>query len=488
MKMRTHCQMVALLALLTPLVWAVLGPPGAALAQQAPGQQPPGQQPTVQRPSGQQAPIDPKSVSLTVADLRPGFTLNTDPAQTGAREPAPGLMVYEADFTRERTERNLNSGPVEIKSLVARAANAQQATEQFNLSRQALVGANPPWTTSSVATLGDEAVGLSLTGGSPNGPAVAHLYLFRKGNMVVGITVAGLEKPTRMAEAEALAAVILRRIDPDAASRRAPNVPRTVSARPAGTPAAARSAPASPAVPSPAGRQGVASVRVANTDGVGVNLRASPSTSARIAAVLPEGTVLELIGGDRQAEGRTWKNVRAAEHGSGWVAGEYTAAVAGATPTSAGEGTATPASPAATASQARPAASPGPSRPAAPATSPAPASATPTSVSTSAPGAAGGTLLTVAVVPAAAEVAAEPQTVAVTVTRDGRPVENARVAIEVRYGDGNSEAQQAPPTDAQGLSEATWTPAGPPGQVGIGVVATAPDGTTGAGSASFRLR
>ena len=38
--------------------------------------------------------------------------------------------------------------------------------------------------------------------------------------MVVGITVAGLTKPTRMAEAEAIAAVVLRKIDPQACRAR----------------------------------------------------------------------------------------------------------------------------------------------------------------------------------------------------------------------------------------------------------------------------
>ncbi len=162
--------------------------------------------------------VDPQAASLTAADLRPGFTL--DPSKTELREPVPGISVYEADFTRQQTPQNFKDGPIEIKSLVARTPNAQQAAEQFTSSRQALVAANPPWTEMKVAKLGDEAIGLTMLGTSSEGDAVAHLYLFRRGAMVVGITVAGLVKPTKMAEAEALAATVLGRIDPSYKSQR----------------------------------------------------------------------------------------------------------------------------------------------------------------------------------------------------------------------------------------------------------------------------
>ncbi len=476
MKTRIGSRTFALLGLLTPLTFAAIGGPSPALAQQ-PAATPAGQ---VAAPSAQ---IDPRSVSLTVSDLRPGFALNPDPTQTGAREPSPGLAVYEADFTRERTTQNLNSGPVEIKSLVARAANPQQATEQFNLSRQSLTAANPPWVASSVATLGDEAVGLSLTGNSAHGPAVAHLYLFRQANMVVGVTVSGLEKQTRMAEAEALSAVILRRIDPTFAARRATNLPRTVRQRPPAN------APAAPLAPSPSSRPAAASVRVSNTDGTGLNLRASPSTTARIMATLPEGTTLEVIGEDRQVEGRAWKNVRSSQSGTGWVAAEYTTPVTATAPSgtpSAGQAASTPTPAAAT----QPAGSTGAAR----GTNPPPSTGS-AGTASAAPGAASaagsrpaGPVLAVDVAPATAELAAGAQTLEVTVTRDGRATENARATIEVRYVDGSAETLDLPPTDGQGRTRVTWTPGGPRGQVGVGVVATAPDGTVGVGSASFRLQ
>src|SRR5688500_14647961 len=155
----------------------------------------------------QQLRTDPKAVSPTVADLRPGFKLNSDPQKTGESERAGGIVVYEADFTRDPTRENLNNGPIEVKSLVAKTSSNIQATEQFDSSRQALRDAG--WGEIDVAPLGDESIGLSMRGSSANGPAAAHLYLYRKGPMVVGITVAGLEKPTTMGEAEAIGAIVL---------------------------------------------------------------------------------------------------------------------------------------------------------------------------------------------------------------------------------------------------------------------------------------
>src|SRR5215213_4953697 len=156
---------------------------------------------------------DPKAVSPTVNDLRNGFQFV--PEKSEQREPVPGITVYEADFVRDQTKANFANGPIEIKSLVAKTANSSQAGEQFASSRQALTTASPAWVESKVSKLGDESTGLTMEGQSADGsPAVAHLFLFRRGSMVVGITVAGLTKPTKMAEAEAIAAVVLRKMDP----------------------------------------------------------------------------------------------------------------------------------------------------------------------------------------------------------------------------------------------------------------------------------
>jgi Bacterial SH3 domain len=87
-----------------------------------------------------------------------------------------------------------------------------------------------------------------------------------------------------------------------------------VAARPPEAPAAA------PAVePGPA----TVALRVANTDGAGVALRAEPGLQGRRLAALAEGTVVQLAGPDQEAEGRIWRNVRSGAGQVGWVAGDY---------------------------------------------------------------------------------------------------------------------------------------------------------------------
>jgi len=51
-------------------------------------------------------------------------------------------------------------------------------------------------------------------------------------------------------------------------------------------------------------------LKVANTEGQGANMRQRPSTTAPILRTLPEGTAVEAIGGETNAEGRAWRNVR----------------------------------------------------------------------------------------------------------------------------------------------------------------------------------
>jgi Bacterial SH3 domain len=283
---------------------------------------------------------EPQRVSLKESDLRPGFKQDKD--KTGTREPIQGITVYEADFVRDRNGDNLNSGPIEVKNLVARTTSEQQAKEQFASSRQALLAADPKWTESAVAKLGDQSTGLTAYGSMEGGSGVAHLFLFQKGPMVAGVTVAGLEKVTKMAEAEALAAIVLRRIDPQYASARAPTTTRTQNTQASGSSGSSGSSSSSrPTFTTPAGSSTAAQanqqgsgtrVRVANTDGQRLRLRAEPSTSARIVTHFQPGTVLEVIGPDRQAEGRTWKNVRGPGNATGWVAGDYTAAVTASAP------------------------------------------------------------------------------------------------------------------------------------------------------------
>ena len=60
---------------------------------------------------------------------------------------------------------------------------------------------------------------------------------------------------------------------------------------------------------SPSAASGVR-LKVANTEGQGANMRQRPSTTAPVLRTLPDGTVVEAIGGETNAEGRNWRNVR----------------------------------------------------------------------------------------------------------------------------------------------------------------------------------
>jgi hypothetical protein len=72
---------------------------------------------------------------------------------------------------------------------------------------------------------------------------------------------------------------------------------------------------------------GPAALRVARTDGTGVNLRATPGASGKASAILLEGTTVEVVGDDVQADGRTWRHVRTVGSTSdgvtGWVAAQF---------------------------------------------------------------------------------------------------------------------------------------------------------------------
>jgi hypothetical protein len=370
----------------------------------------------------------------------------------------PGIIVYEADFVRDQTKENFANGPIEIKSLVAKTANASQAAEQFTSSRQALTSASPAWVESDVAKLGDEATGLTMEGTSSEGPAVAHLYLFRRGAMVVGITVAGLTKPTRMAEAEAIAAVVLRKIDPSVQNATGERKPRPLNARGAPTNSGSGSSTQLSASSGP-------KVRVANTDGSGLRLRAQPSLTAAITARLAEGTVLDVVGEDKQVNGVTWKNVKGGPgNHTGWVSAQYVVSAAGG-------GSATTTSTTQTASSAT----------ATPGSSAANSGSAPTPPpSTSATGES----LKINVSVKKTKVAkGQEQTVDIVVSKNDQPVSGAQVTVKTNTG----ETPNAPPTDGSGKTSVSWKTTGSPGFIGVGVSAVTSDGSAGVGGASFEI-
>jgi hypothetical protein len=66
-------------------------------------------------------------------------------------------------------------------------------------------------------------------------------------------------------------------------------------------------------------------VRVAGTNGAGVNLRARAGERGPRIKTLPEGTVLEVAGADEQADGMLWRNVREPGGQAGWVVARFVA-------------------------------------------------------------------------------------------------------------------------------------------------------------------
>ena len=67
-------------------------------------------------------------------------------------------------------------------------------------------------------------------------------------------------------------------------------------------------------------------LKVANTRGLGVNLRARAGEQAARLKTLPEGTLLDLVGPDERADGSVWKNVREPGGSEGWVSASYVSA------------------------------------------------------------------------------------------------------------------------------------------------------------------
>ena len=105
--------------------------------------------------------------------------------------------------------------------------------------------------------------------------------------------------------------------EPEAMAQQRPASSITVH-EPTATPAPTPTATPMPPTPTPEGGL----VQVANTDRMGVYIRRTPRMADRIIA-WPEGTVLEVIGPDVEAEGRKWKHVRDPRGNEGWVPAEY---------------------------------------------------------------------------------------------------------------------------------------------------------------------
>jgi hypothetical protein len=70
---------------------------------------------------------------------------------------------------------------------------------------------------------------------------------------------------------------------------------------------------------------GLTQAVVVETEGQGAQLRADPHPEAEVLGLLEEGATVELTGRESEAEERLWREVRAADGLSGWVAADFLA-------------------------------------------------------------------------------------------------------------------------------------------------------------------
>jgi uncharacterized protein YgiM (DUF1202 family) len=54
-----------------------------------------------------------------------------------------------------------------------------------------------------------------------------------------------------------------------------------------------------------------------------LNLRSGPGTGRSVKAILPDGAVLEVLEGERRANGNVWWKVSSSRYGTGWVVSSY---------------------------------------------------------------------------------------------------------------------------------------------------------------------
>jgi hypothetical protein len=205
--------------------------------------------------------------------------------------------------------------------------------------------------------------------------------------------------------------------------------------------------------------------------------------------------MLDIVGENRQADGLTWRNVRAPGDGRGWVAADYVVAVAGSATTTATQASSTPASaptatsaPAATTTSnsttSSTSASAAPSTSSTPSSNSTSASTQPASSPSTTTSATGDVLKVDVNVKKAKVKPGDEQSVEVVVTKNGQPLPSAQVTLKTSP---TGETPTATATDTSGKTTVTWKPTGSPGFIGVGVSALGSDGSAGVGGASFEI-
>lgn len=199
-------------------------------------------------------------------------------------------------------------------------------------------------------------------------------------------------------------------------------------------------------------------VRVANTNGERLNLRAGPSMNQAVVSNLDPGTSLTVTGPAQSAGGRRWLPVRVAGGQTGYVSAEYIQVVS------------TPA----------------------PARTPTPQS-TPAPVPVAANGPPSGTAVTGRPLTLEAslkfpETSGREQEITVWVTRDGLSVPGVLVTIESRDGEDWERFRELDPTNEEGRTRRLFDVRKEKGTVELIVRAVAPDGGQGETVVSYFRR
>lgn len=198
-------------------------------------------------------------------------------------------------------------------------------------------------------------------------------------------------------------------------------------------------------------------VRVANTDGQSLNLRAGPSTEQPVLARLPVGETLTVTGTPTLAGPMRWLPVRTGGGQTGWVAADFVVVVGPPTPTRVPDSTPTP--PTAGTAPERRERDGQPGRP-----------------------------VDVEAKLKYPEVQGRDQEIRVWVTRDGAPVPGAIVTLETSDGDDEEHFRQLDPTNEAGWTRRVFDVRREKGTVELRVEAVAPDGGEGRTVVSYFRR
>ena len=132
---------------------------------------------------------DPKAVSPTVNDLRSGFQFV--PEKSEQREPGPrGSSSTKPTSYAIRPRRTSPTARSRSRAWLRRPRTPRRPPSSSRPPGRPSRRLSRPGSSRRSPSSATRRPGLTMEGTSAEGPAVAHLFLFRRGAMVVGITVA----------------------------------------------------------------------------------------------------------------------------------------------------------------------------------------------------------------------------------------------------------------------------------------------------------